>query len=94
MAEADGQENYFAAGDFDSRNRYLRKRAGGNFIVCSGVTWELGVGVVHLGASWVPWRWALGARMTQASTSARMNGETVTRSVATPSPANITDCTI
>ena len=92
----DTQETFLAAGDFDSRYRYLRKRAGGTLVVCSGVTWNLfTTGVVLTGQNWLPWRWALGSREQINRTSVvSPDGSNVSRSVALPSPANITECTI
>lgn len=90
----DIQETFLVAGDYDSRKRYLRQSAGGDLVVCSGVTWSIGSGRVHVGQSWMAWRWALGSRESVGVTSVVIDGSTISESVAAPAPANITECTI
>ena len=80
---------YFACGDFDSRKRYLRADAVGPIAICSGITWELGGGVVRVAsqsnAPWVPWKFDIPGFLTINANAQTHNGSTVTNvTVATP----------
>lgn len=80
-------ETYLVAGDFDSRKRYARKKAGGPLAVCSGVTWTTGTGSDVSGHPFQPFQWNMGAR----GSAAFGFGIYV---APTPSPLAITDIVI
>lgn len=88
---------YFTAGDFDSRKRYLRKDAAGAFVICSGITWEIGAPVIHSNSGFTTpaqpfmgWRWKIGTYGSESFVSATLGGVTDSQSVSTPSPITST----
>jgi hypothetical protein len=92
----DIQENYFVAGDFDSRKRCIRTRNGtGSLAVASGVTWSISDSPqIYLGTPWIGYRWSLGARGAVNFVSTVIDGDTRTQSVDAPSPLRVTSCII
>lgn len=88
---------YFTAGDFDSRKRYLRKSATGDFVICSGITWEFGAPFIHSNSGfdtpaqpWCGWRWKIGTYGAENFATATLGGVTDTQGVTTPSPQTST----
>lgn len=92
----DIRENYFVAGDFDSRKRCIRTRNGtGSLAVASGVTWEVSQNPeAYVGVSWIGYRWSLGSRGSLSYVSTTIDGSTRTQTVPVPSPLLVTSCII
>lgn len=80
---------YFTCGDFDSRRRYLHADAAGPIAICSGVTWEIGNGIIRApsqsNAPWCPWRFIIPGFLTIDATTQTHNGGTVGSFVPNPS---------
>jgi len=87
----DIREDYIVAGDYDSRKRYIRDRAGGSnpLAVCSGVTWSIGP-ARPTGSSNGPyrtWKWELSGRLA-------LSFQMGSRVAPDPDPQRITNCMI
>jgi hypothetical protein len=80
---------YMTCGDFDSRKRYLRVDASGPAAICSGVTWEIGNGVIRVvtqsNAPWCPWRFEIPGYLTIDARTQTHNGGTIGTDVDAPS---------
>lgn len=83
-------DDYFVAGDFDSRKRHIMTRTGASnpLAVCSGVTWRVGGGRSQEGQPMRAYRWQLGSRGSASFTV----GALVLPDV--PAPQRVTDCRI
>jgi hypothetical protein len=85
----DMTETYMAAGDFDSRKRYLKQRTGvtGSLAIVSGVTWTIGNFGDNEGQPFVLWKWSQASRGSLTfSFGANIPAD--------PTPLRVTDCTI
>lgn len=83
---------YFTCGDFDSRKRYLRFDATGPIAICSGITWEIGNGIIQVTSQsntpWCPWRFEIPGFLTIDARTQTFNGGTVGPTVV-DSPSSV-----
>lgn len=76
---------YFTSGDFDSRNRFIKKDTQSGGVFCNGITWELGSNQVNTGFPWLGQRWNISGIIANDLVSYTVSGNTQNQTITEPS---------